>query len=161
MHKLATLAAVSLSMAFGCAPAPDAPAADVDLEAERASLRDAAASYHAAASAKDVVAVIASYDGDALMVPPSAELVEGLEGVRGYRFGFIETPGVELEFELVRVEVSSAGDMGWTLAIGEITINRAEGPPGREEVRDFHTWKKQADGSWKVVVDMWNSGVTP
>ncbi|GIT52402.1 MAG: hypothetical protein Ct9H300mP15_26150 [Gemmatimonadota bacterium] len=47
--------------------------------------------------------------------------------------------------------------MGWTLSVGEITINNPEGPPGRDVVRDFHTWKKQEDGSWKVVVDMWNS----
>lgn len=26
-------------------------------------------------------------------------------------------------------------------------------------VRDFHVWKKQADGSWKVAVDIWNSGL--
>ena len=95
-----------------------------------------------------------------LCVNDQAELVEGLDGVRSYRFGFIETPGVELDFELLRTEVSSAGDMGWTLAIGDITINRADGPPGKGRVHDFHTWKKQADGSWKVVVDMWNSGVT-
>ena len=78
---------------------------------------------------------------------------------RRYRFGFIETPGVELVFELARVEVSEAGDMGWTLAIGDITINQPEGPPGRDTVRDFHTWRRHADGSWKLVVDVWNSGV--
>jgi len=92
-------------------------------------------------------------------VPPNADMVEGLSGVQGYRFGFIETPGVELEFEILRAEVSASGDMGWTLALGQITINREDAPPGRDIVRDFHTWKKQADGSWKVVVDMWNSGM--
>jgi ketosteroid isomerase-like protein len=91
------------------------------------------------------------------MVPPNADLVEKLEGVQGYRFGFLETPGVELQFEILRAEISTSGDIGWTLAIGDITINNPEGPPGRDIIRDFHTWKKQTDGSWKVVVDMWNS----
>jgi ketosteroid isomerase-like protein len=133
----------------------------VDVEAERASLREAAEAYQAAASAKDAAAVVAMYDASALMIPPDAELVEGLEGVRAYRFGFIETPGVSLDFQLTRVEVATSGDIGWTFSIGAITIDRGDEPPGRDVVRDFHTWRKQADGSWKVVVDVWNSGVVP
>ena len=130
-----------------------------DVEAARASLAAAAEAYQAAASSKDASAVVAMYDADALMIPPNAPTVEGLDGVRGYRFGFIETPGVSLDFELERVEVSTSGDMGWTFAVGRITIDRGEEPPGRDVVRDFHTWRRQADGSWKVVVDMWNSGM--
>jgi len=150
--KYPVLAMVAL-MAGGCAPQAADPSAEI------AALREAAATYHAAASGKDAEAVVALYGEGALMVPPNADLVEGLESVQNYQFGFIVTPGVELDFELIRVEVSASGDMGWTLAIGEITINREEGPPGRDEVRDFHVWKKQPDGSWKVVVDMWNSGM--
>ena len=139
-------------LAAGCAPPP------VDREAELAALRQAATAYHDAASAKDAARVVALYDEGAVMVPPNADLVEGLQGVRGYRFGFITTPGIELRFEIVHAEVSASGDMAWTLAIGEITIHRPEGPPGSDRVRDFHVWKKQADGSWKVAVDIWNSG---
>jgi len=147
------LAVATALLATGCAPET------MDLEAERSALREAAASYHAAATAKNVQQVVALYDETALMVPPNSDLVEGLEGVGNYRFGFIETEGVELSFEILRAEVAQSGDMGWTISLGQITINRPEGPPGRDLVRDFHTWKKQPDGSWKVVVDMWNSGL--
>jgi ketosteroid isomerase-like protein len=133
----------------------------VDMDAERASLRAAAEAYQAAASGKDAQAVVAMYDASALMIPPGAELVEGLDAVRGYRFGFIETPGVSLDFQLIHVEVAASGDIGWSFAVGDITIDRGDEPPGRDVVRDFHTWRKQPDGSWKVVVDMWNSGVVP
>ena len=124
------------------------------------ALTAAALAYQAAASAKDANAVVAMYDETAIMIPPNAEIVdEGLEGVQNYQFGFIVTPGVALDFELVRVEVAASGDIGWTFAIGDITIDREGEPPGRDIVRDFHTWKKQPDGSWKIVVDMWNSGM--
>jgi len=145
-----TLAAL---LASACAPPV------VDQQAEVASLRAAATAYHEAASAKRADDVVALYDAQPVMVPPNAAMVDGLEGVQSYRFGFIETPGVELNFEIIRAEVSASGDMGWTLSLGDITIDRGEGTPGRDVVRDFHTWKKQADGSWKVVVDMWNSGM--
>ena len=150
--RSATIVALGLVLA-SCAPPP------VDLEAARGSLREAAEAYAAAASAKDAQAVVAMYDTDALMIPPNAELVEGLAGVQQYRFGFIETPGVSLEFELVRVEVAASGDIGWSFALGDITIDQGDDEPGRDIVRDFHTWRRQTDGSWKVVVDMWNSGM--
>jgi ketosteroid isomerase-like protein len=142
-------------LAVGCAPPPP------DMEAELTALRAAANAYHEAASAKDAARVVALYDQDAVMVPPNADLVEGLEGVQGYRFGFISTPGIALRFELVRAEVSQSADMGWTLAIADITIDHPDGPPTFSLVRDFHTWKKQADGSWKVIGDVWNTGPEP
>lgn len=140
-------------LSLGCAPET------IDREAAVSGLREAAAAYHAAASAKQAGEVVALYDESAVMVPPADDIVEGLDGVRSYRFGFIETPGVALDFEILRAEVSDSGDMGWTLSLGEITINRPDGPPGRDQVRDFHTWKRQPDGSWRVVVDIWNSGL--
>ena len=146
------LAPLSVLFAVACAPSPT-----IDLDVERTALRQAAAAYHAAASAKDAQSVVGMYDDNAMMVPPNAKRVEGIEGVRNYRFGFIETPGVELVFETIEVHVSDGGDMGWTLAIGDITINRPGEEPGRDVVRDFHVWNKQEDGSWKVAVDMWNS----
>ena len=160
-----TLAAGAAALTLGLAVAACQPdtsdyPADVVREADVEALTAAALAYQAAASAKDADAVVAMYDETALMVPPNAEIVDaGLEGVRNYRFGFIVTPGVELDFELQRVEVAASGDIGWTFAIGQITINREGEPPGRDVVRDFHTWKKQTDGSWKIVVDMWNSGM--
>ena len=121
-------------MAGGCGSG-----ATIETESDLASLRLAANTYHQAASAKDRAAVVALYDENALMVPPNADLVEKLEGVQGYRFGFLETPGVELQFEILRAEISTSGDIGWTLSIGDITINNSEGPPGRDIIRDFHT----------------------
>ena len=138
---------------------PACTAPTIDHAAEVEALREAAARYHAAASGKDSETVVSMYSEDALMIPPNAELVEGLSAVEGYRFGFIETPGISLDFELIRAEVSESGDMGWTFAIGQITIDNPDGPPGSDIVRDFHTWTKREDGSWAVVIDMWNSGL--
>jgi uncharacterized protein (TIGR02246 family) len=162
VRRTLKIAAVTLITAGCTTPATDGAGADApDLEALRASLREAAEAYQAAASAKDADAVVAMYDADALMVPPSGEMVRGLDGVRDYRFGFIETPGVSLSFDLQRVEVSASGDLGWSLSVGYITIAREDGSTARDVVRDVHTWRRQPDGSWKVVLDVWNSGVVP
>jgi uncharacterized protein (TIGR02246 family) len=152
MYTKSLLTGMGVVIAGGCSSS-----APVDREEDLATLRAAAEEYHAAASAKDAQTVVTFYADDAMMVPPNADRVEGIDGVRDYRFGFIETPGVELRFETTRVEVSASGDMGWTLAIGDVSFTRPDGEPGSDRVRDFHVWHKQDDGSWKVSVDIWNS----
>lgn len=140
-----------------CTPPPDQePSTQVDAAAELNALAAAAESYHRAASAKDRDAVVALYADDAMMIPPDADRVQGIEGVRNYRFGFIESPSAEVAFELVNVVVSDAGDMGWTLGIANASFTTADGQRGRDRVRDFHVWTK-VDGEWKVAVDVWNS----
>ena len=146
-------AALMILSTFGCAPQ-----LEVDLTAERAALREAMEAYHEAASTKDAQTVVSMYDNDAMMIPPNAERVEGIEGVRTYRFGFIENASVELDFEAMRIEIAPGGDMAWTLAVANASFEGPDGEPGSDRIRDFHVWKKQADGSWKVEVDIWNSG---
>jgi ketosteroid isomerase-like protein len=39
----------------------------------------------------------------------------------------------------------------------EVTVNDAKGKPVTDRGKFVEIWKKQADGTWKCVVDMWNS----
>jgi len=57
----------------------------------------------------------------------------------------------------VEVEVGDGGDLGYTLNQFVITFTGSEGQPVTEQGRDFHVWRRQADGAWKVVIDIWNS----
>jgi len=36
-------------------------------------------------------------------------------------------------------------------------MNDPQGNPISERVRDIHIWKKEPDGKWRVVIDIWNS----
>ena len=155
MRQYLIVASAGACLLNGCA------SDSVDQVAEVVALREAAEVYHAAASGQRADEGVSMYGASPVTVPPHAALVEGTAAVSDYRFGFIETPGVSLEFEILRVEVSESGDMGWTLARGDITIENADGTVGRDEVRDFHVWRRAADGSWRVEVDIWNSGPLP
>jgi len=56
------------------------------------------------------------------------------------------------------VAISAGGDMGYTLADVALSIAGPDGAPVEQRYRDFHVWRKQ-DGTWKLAVDIWNSGV--
>jgi ketosteroid isomerase-like protein len=61
-------------------------------------------------------------------------------------------PPVTLNWEPVYADVSRAGDLGYTTGPYTLTDNSPEKRPARHGYY-FSIWKKQTDGSWKVVVD--------
>src|SRR4029079_2751836 len=68
-------------------------------------------------------------------------------------------PGL-LEWRPIYADVASSGDMGYTTGPWEF---RQKGPDDKEVAHgNFVTvWKKQADGGWKVVVDLGISNPPP
>lgn len=136
---------------FGCTGAPV-----IDLEAARASLREADSRYSQITSSKDLEGFVAMYTSDAAMYPPDLPVAKGSEAIRATAGAFMEDPAFAVSFTPGTVDVAASGDMGYTYGTANITITGPDGTPLTETIRDFHLWKRQADGSWKLVVDIWN-----
>ena len=154
-HAFLSAAAVLLSL-VACAPPPE-PTLEIDMEAEKAALTEAAMRYNEGGNSMDVDAIASLYASDALVMGNNMETKEGTAGVREFLTAFKETPGFEVSFGIPTVVVSKGADMGYTLADIELSFDGPDGKPVSSRERDFHLWKKQADGSWKIVVDIWNS----
>ncbi len=146
-----------LAATFTVACTPAAPV--VDIAAETAALRAAAQAYHDAATVMDTDAVAVLYDANAAVYAPDTPTIQGMDGVEAFVAGFASAPGIQVQLDLVEVVVSADADMGYTMGLGEITMDGPDGEPLVESVRDFHVWRKDVDGAWKLVVDIWNSPV--
>lgn len=131
--------------------------ASVDLQAETAALRDAAQAYDDALRTLDADAISAFYMEDAVAYPPNGPTVEGRAGFREFAANFASAPGVQINIGRARVVVAASGDLGYTFAAGEITLDGPDGETITETLRDFHVWAKDAEGAWRVAVDIWNS----
>jgi ketosteroid isomerase-like protein len=64
-----------------------------------------------------------------------------------------QRPPITLNWEPVYADVSRAGDLGYTTGPYWLTDQGPEHGPTRHGYY-FSIWKKQADGSWKVAVDL-------
>ncbi len=146
------ITAAILAATASCAPGVPS----LDLDAERAALREADSRYTQLGTAKDAEGLSGLYAVDATMYPPDGATVSGLDGVRQFAAEFTSVPGLTLSFRPLVIDVSRDGDMGYTINAVEITVPDEAGNPVTELIRDFHLWRKQQDGSWKVVVDIWN-----
>lgn len=151
--RLFTLLAVMLAAA--CSP----PEVMVDMEAEVASLTAAAQAYHDGAATMDLESIQALHSHDAVIYAPDTPTVDTWEGVQEFMAGFEAAPGIQVELELTDVVVSAGGTMGYSVGVGSITMDGPEGERIVEYTRDVHVWTKNADGEWKLVLDVWNSPV--
>jgi ketosteroid isomerase-like protein len=156
--KSTLLALASLgSIALGCS----VPEPAIDIESERRALRSAAEAYHAAGRALDAAKLASFYGAGSRTLPPGAPDEVGPDGFRKVAEGMLALPDFQASFSDVQAEVSSGGDMGYTIAVMEASFQGPQGETVQEKFRDFHLWVKDADGSWKVAVDIWNSTLPP
>ena len=55
------------------------------------------------------------------------------------------------------ITVSKSGDMAYVFQSNQITMDDSFGKPMTQYNKSVSIWKKQADGTWKDAVDIWNS----
>jgi uncharacterized protein (TIGR02246 family) len=148
------------SMGAGTAPAATAPAG---LSAEdETAIREADAAWGKAASAGDAAAITAFYASDAVLLPPGSPPLKGSEEIG--KFFSAMTSSFSGPFELKTSAVEGRGDLAFSTGeyTATLTPKKAGAKPMPTETGKYlGVMKKQPDGSWKLIYDIWNESVAP
>jgi uncharacterized protein (TIGR02246 family) len=106
------------------------------------------------------MAIADNYADDAIVMNPGTESWRGREAIRK-GFSGMATAMTVKEFNLKTDDIALGGD----LAVETGTYEMTGQPKGGKEMKDkgkyVVVWKRQADGSWKIVRDVFNSDVPP
>ena len=102
-------------------------------------------------------AIAALYTDDATLMQPNSEMIKGKPGIEAFWKGGLGM-GIK-DAVLTTVEVLGMGDLAWEIGKYNLKIQPA-GQAGLEDNGKYVViWKKQADGSWKLHVDIWNTSM--
>ena len=142
------LAAVLLS---ACQPPAPTTLSDADIAAIRAEN----ASYASAVNAKDWAALAALYAQDAIIMPANHPPVTGRDNIRSFFEGF---PPMSA-FANPIVEIEGQGDLAYVRGTYTLTVSQEGGTPVTDSGKWIEVRRRQADGSWQVTRDIWNSDV--
>ncbi|HYF38054.1 MAG TPA: DUF4440 domain-containing protein [Gemmatimonadales bacterium] len=130
-------------------------------EADRAAIRAADSSFAAAANAGDVDALAAVYTRDASLLAPNLPPQKGQAAIRSFWGGFLKAYTVK--FELASDTIEGRGDLAYNMGQYRFTaVPKAQSGTGvADEGKFLEVLKKQPDGSWKYLIDMYSSNLAP
>ena len=103
-------------------------------------------------SVKDVDKFLSYYAADASVYAPGMSVVKGAGPIRDTLTKMFAAPGFALQFGPTKADVSAFGDAGYTTGTYQATTNGAT-----EKGKYVEVWKKQSDGQWKVMEDIFNA----
>jgi ketosteroid isomerase-like protein len=126
---------------------------------EKAALLERDRVWAAVASeGKDLERILSFWTDDAKVYPPGAPIVEGKEAIRAFVTPSLSMPGFDVGWETEEVVIAPSGDMGYTTGRSHLTIPDAAGKLQTENGRYVTVWRRDPDGEWRCVIDIWNAG---
>lgn len=153
-----------LGASHACRPkeVPDkqtATAAGSISAADMAGIRSADSAFVAAANAGDAEKIAQVYAEDGSLLAPNLPPQKGRDAVRAFWGGFFDAYTVR--FEVASDTIEGRGDLAYNQGRYRFTaVPKAKGVPGvADEGKFLEILKKQPDGSWKYVVDMYSSNL--
>jgi uncharacterized protein (TIGR02246 family) len=121
--------------------------------ADEAAIRAASGTLAPAVEAKDLDKAVSLYVDDAVLFVPKAPAAVGRAAIRQAWQGLLAVPGVKLTIHITAVDVARSGDIAVERGTFQVVVADKEGKPSSETGQLVIVWKKQANGSWKIVAD--------
>jgi len=105
----------------------------------------------------DPAAGAAAYTNDAIVMPPNQSSIEGKQAIKNY-LAELSSQLRSSDFQLSISEFDVQGDTAIVRGTysSNITVPGMD-TPIEDRGKTLNVWKKQADGSWKLHRDIWNS----
>jgi ketosteroid isomerase-like protein len=120
------------------------------------TLRHLEGEFMKAAADKGSAGYMSYYADNAVEVPNGEAIIQGKVNI-AKTMGFLDDKNNHLTWTPVGADISSSGDLGYTYGTYEFSSKDKDGKTVVAHGKYTSIWKKQQDGSWKVVLDMGNS----
>ena len=98
-------------------------------------------------------------DVNAMQLPAGSNPRYGLDSI--YTIMKQSDGSYQLAWEPQQAEVSLSADMGWSWGRSTLIYSEEDGIQKKWYGKYLNVWKKQKDGSWKVLVDLGNQSPAP
>jgi uncharacterized protein (TIGR02246 family) len=138
-----------------CAGTRTTDKAVTNVEADKEALTAISSQWEAAYHANDLDAVMQDYAQDAVRMPPNETIEEGKEAIRNSHQAFFSEYTSDGAIEVIDVQVS--GDLGYVRGTYKgMSTPKAGGDPIKSDDRFVAVFRRQTDGSWKSICEIFN-----
>jgi ketosteroid isomerase-like protein len=107
--------------------------------------------------AKDLDKAVAFCDEQGSLLWPNAPVATGKNAITKLTASAFAIPDFKLVWQPDKVGIARSADLGYTSGTYIWSFRDTSGKPVSDKGKYLTVWKKQADGSWKVLFDMFNT----
>ncbi|MDH3711346.1 MAG: DUF4440 domain-containing protein [Cyclobacteriaceae bacterium] len=128
-------------------------AVEIDLQAEGEKVMEASRAWAKSQSNEEYLSY---WTEDALVAAPGQPTYRGHDEIRKMLESSAEIPGFEVNWEPKEVFLAKSGDLAYLIENNYFAWTDSLGTQVKTFNKAVTIWKKQEDGSWKCVVDIFN-----
>lgn len=141
---------------LACATGPlrKTSVSDVSGDIAQANMR-----FSEALARGDAVALAGFYRSDAVLLPPQSGPVEGRDAIQKFWADLIQA-GVK-RLQLTTTDVQANGDLASETGNYHLEMQPASGTPLTDDGKYVVVWRRDADGTWKLYRDIYNTNQKP
>ncbi len=132
-------------------------AAEVDPDSDAKELIKLDEEWSRAAATRDAVKVASYYAEDAIAYPPNEPVAKGRAAAQKVWAAYLVDASFSISWKTLHAEVAKSGELGYTAGTYEDSFKGPDGKKVEEKGKYVCIWKKQGDGGWKAIQDIWNS----
>lgn len=127
---------------------------NIDQKAEADKLMATSREWAQAASGSDIEKIVNYWADDAVVISAGEQPRRGKADIRKMVEEGMNAPGFSITWEPKSAVVSESGDLGYLIEESQMTMADSTGNKNTIKFNNVSVWRKQADGSWKNVVDI-------
>ena len=145
-----SLASVFMTVLVACAPPV------VDTTEDERILRGKLTAWWAAATAQDLEVLVDHYADDAVLMAANWPTATGKDAIRAFFLALWETGSARVAGDVAEIHIS--GDLAMLRGSATVRVTPSDGSEPFDDSNSFvEVYRRQPDGSWKSIWDIWNS----
>jgi ketosteroid isomerase-like protein len=149
-----TRQALAAVVALAAVPPSVVPAA-AQARSDSAAIHEQSRRFSAAYVRGDAAAMVQTYVTDAVIFPDRSEMLAGHDAIRRY---WTLAPGRRITRHVsTPTRIVVEGNLAYDYGVYEIAGERDGTAWGPTRGKYVIVWRREADGVWRMQLDMWNS----
>lgn len=101
--------------------------------------------------------VMSYYEDNAMELAPNAAMVKGKEGIRAFMNQMMSSGMKISTVEFGTVELDASGKVAYEIGTYDMSMTVPQMGEMKDKGKYMSIWRQQADGSWKVHAETWNT----
>lgn len=126
----------------------------IDKKAEGEKVMETSREWSQTVATKDIDKMVSYWADDAFLMQEGQAPLKGKQAIRQMVEESFKIPGFSISWQPESVEVSDCGDMAYLVENARVSFTDSTGKAVTVRNKAVTIWRKQADGSWKNVVDI-------